>query len=104
MKTRLLLLLLFAFSFVNAQVTDGLIQEFKFDNSTFNEANTISFTYGGTGGLVNDRNGVANKALGFTNSGATATIPNLPYGSSQRSISFWAKSSYIGPIFHYFFV
>jgi hypothetical protein len=104
MKTRLLLFLLLAFSFANAQVTDGLIQEFKFDNSTTNEANTISFTHGSTGGLVSDRFGVANKALGFTNSGASATIPNLPYSNSQRSFSFWAKSNYVGPIYHYFFV
>ena len=44
MKTRLLLLLLLAFSYLNAQVTAGLLQEFRFDNSYTNQNADVTFS------------------------------------------------------------
>lgn len=92
------------FSFGNAQVTSGLIQYFKFDNSYSNEANTISFT---PTSFDYDRSGYPNSAIRMTYAlQSQAIIPGLPYGNAPRTISFWTKSladaglNY-GPIFTY---
>ncbi|MEN9489432.1 MAG: putative adhesin, partial [Bacteroidota bacterium] len=104
MKTRLLLLLLLAFSFGNAQVTAGLIQQFKFDNSYANEAANASFS---ATSFDYDRSGHPNSAIRMTYAlQSQATIPGLPYGNAARTISFWVKSladaglNY-GPVFSY---
>jgi hypothetical protein len=104
MKTRLLLLLLLAFSFGNAQVTAGLIQQFKFDNSYANVAGTTSFS---ATSFDLDRGGYSNSAIRMTYAlQSQATILGLPYGNAARTISFWVKSladaglNY-GPVFSY---
>ena len=106
MKTRLLLLLLLlvVVSLGNAQVTNGLIQHFKFDNSYSNVAGTSTFS---TASLTTDRSGYTNSAIRMTNAlQSQATIPGLPYGNTARTISFWAKAlAYSGlnydPVFSY---
>lgn len=104
MKTRLLLLFLFQFVIGNAQVTAGLIQYFKFDNSYSNEANTATFS---STSFDYDRSGYPSSAVRMTYVlQSQATIPGLPYGNAPRTISFWTKSladaglNY-GPIFSY---
>ncbi|WP_250592833.1 LamG-like jellyroll fold domain-containing protein [Flavobacterium luminosum] len=91
-------------SLLNAQVTSGLIQHFKFDNSYANEANTTSFS---ATSFDYDRSGYPNSAIRMTYAlQSQANIPNLPYGNSPRTISFWTKSladaglNY-GPVFSY---
>lgn len=91
MKTKLLCLLL-VFSLGNAQVTDGLIQEFKFNNTLVSESGNANFqnTSGVTFG--EDRFGNVNSAVVKTFLAAPwATITNLPTGTSARTISVWMK-------------
>ncbi|SFB04259.1 Por secretion system C-terminal sorting domain-containing protein [Flavobacterium swingsii] len=104
MKTRLLLFMLLAFSHANSQVTAGLIQQFKFDNSYANVAGTTSFS---ATSFDFDRSGHPNSAVRMTYAlQSQATIPGLPYGNAARTISFWVKSiadaglNY-GPVFSY---
>lgn len=92
------------FSFGNAQVTAGLIQHFKFDNSYANEAGTTSFS---ATSFDYDRSGYPNSAIRMTFAlQSQATISGLPYGNAPRTISFWTKSladaglNY-GPVFSY---
>ncbi len=82
-------------SAISTFITDAnavLINEFKFNNSRYDETNTIAFV--GFGGYTTDRNGNANSAkicdptLGIAD---TASIPNLPQGGTARSISMWFK-------------
>ncbi len=91
-------------SHIKAQVTNGLIQHFKFDNSYSNEARDITFS---ATAFTTDRDGVPNSAILITNAmQSQATISGLPYGNAARTISFWAKSNgYSGqnydPVFTY---
>ncbi|MDQ8005741.1 MAG: LamG-like jellyroll fold domain-containing protein [Pedobacter sp.] len=75
-----------------AQVTNGLIQHFKFDNSFTNEAGNVTFS---ATAFTTNRDGVPNSAILINTSTlqSEATIPGLPYGNSARTISFWAKSN-----------
>jgi len=84
--------LLLACTTLNAQVTDGLIEEFKFNNLYSAEIGiAVSVTMNAGTSFVADRNNNPNSALHINNNGANATIPNLPYGNSARSFSFWVK-------------
>lgn len=74
-----------------AQVINGLIQHFKFDNSYTNEAGNVTFS---ASSFTTDREGNANSAIAISYSTQSqATIPGLPYGSAPRTISFWAKAN-----------
>lgn len=78
-------------SFFTGNIGSGLLQHFKFNNSYSNEAGDISFT---TAAFTTDRSNVANSALGITfATQSQAVIPNLPYGNSPRTFSFWAKNT-----------
>lgn len=108
MKKLFTLTLLLCFLFGNkseAQVTNGLIQHFKFDNSYANEAGNVSFS---STSFTTDREGVPNSAIviNTTTLQSQATIPGLPYGNAARTVSFWVKaSSFSGlnydPVFTY---
>ncbi len=105
MKTKLFSFLLLLFcSMLNAQVTAGLIQHFKFDNSYTNEAGNVTFN---TAVLGFDRFGNANHAVRIQTALPTqATMPGLPYGNAPRTISFWCKmnsepQTYYGSVFSY---
>ena len=96
--------MLLVFSLANAQVTAGLIQQFKFDNSYANVAGTTSFS---ATSFDYDRSGYPNSAVRMTYAlQSQATISGLPYGNAARTISFWVKSiadaglNY-GPVFSY---
>lgn len=101
--TYLMVLLLWTIN-TRAQVTNGLIQHFKFDNSYSNEASNVAFS---AASFTADRDGVPNGAILISSTvQSQATIPGLPYGNSARTISFWAKSNgYSGvnydPVFTY---
>ena len=96
MKTRLLLFILFAFSFVNAQVTDGLIQYFNFNGSMNSLSGTATFTNAQSISYGADRNsnpfGAYNKVTGDA---PFADITGLPVGNSSRSISVWIKPAVV---------
>ena len=80
-------------NFTTAADPNGLIQEWKFDNSRTNESNNLSFPDNGFSGFVVDRNGVANNALSLNDRGTSVSIPNIPLNSDPRTISVWVKMS-----------
>lgn len=91
MKTKLLLLLLLAFNYSNAQVTDGLIQYFNFNGSMTSVSGTAVFNYSGNS-YGTDRFGNLSSAYSSSwNYVPYATISGLPTGTSSRSISMWVK-------------
>jgi len=76
---------------VNAQVTAGLIEEFKFDGSRVSESGNSNFS-GGTVGYGTDRHGNANSAYHkSSNDSHGAIIANLPVGTTSRTVSVWFK-------------
>ncbi|WP_433777728.1 LamG-like jellyroll fold domain-containing protein [Flavobacterium anhuiense] len=86
MKKLLLTVLFVSFLNVNAQTP---IQEFNFNGTLNNTANTISFI--GTDNYVADRVGVLKGAQRLNNKALEAVIDNLPQGKSSRTISIWVK-------------
>lgn len=86
MKKLLLTVLFVSFLNVNAQTP---IQEFNFNGTLNNTANTISFI--GTANFVGDRAGVAKGAQRLNNKALEAVIDDVPQGKSSRTISIWVK-------------
>ena len=86
MKKLLLTVLFVSYLNVNAQTP---IQEFNFNGTLNNTANTISFI--GTDNFVADRAGVIKGAQRLNNKALEAVIDNLPQGKSARTISIWVK-------------
>jgi len=86
MKKLLLAVLFVSFLNVNAQTP---IQEFNFNGTLNNTANTISFI--GTNNFVADRAGVVKGAQRLNNKALEAVIDDLPQGKSSRTISIWVK-------------
>ena len=91
-----------AFTYVSTQVTGGLIGEFKFNNSYANGAGNVSFIANAGTSFITDRDDNVNSAININNTGLAGVIPNLPYGSSNRTISLWAKlNTYNATSFNY---
>lgn len=100
MKTKLFssLFMLF-FSIAFAQIpTNGLLHEFRFNNTTTNESATKFFINSNTGNTTGitygfDRFGNANAAVAKSGSAYlyNQSLDNLPQGNSSRSISIWIK-------------
>ncbi len=86
MKKFLLTLLFVSYLNVNAQTP---IQEFNFNGTLNNTANTISFM--GTDNFVTDRAGVIKGAQRLNNKALEAVIDNLPQGRAARTITVWVK-------------
>lgn len=86
MKKSLLTLLFVCYLNVNAQTP---IQEFNFNGTLNNTANTISFM--GTDNFVTDRSGVVKGAQRLNNRALEAVIDNIPQGRAARTISIWVK-------------
>ncbi|WP_286967441.1 LamG-like jellyroll fold domain-containing protein [Flavobacterium sp. UBA4854] len=86
MKKLLLTVLFVSYLNVNAQTP---IQEFNFNGTLNNTANTISFI--GTDNFVADRAGVIKGAQRLNNKALEAVIDNLPQGKNARTISIWVK-------------
>lgn len=72
--------------------SSGLIADYNFNNSYNNILGNYPFASNSGTSFTTDRNGNANAALNLVSIGTTATIPNLPYGSSPRTISIWVKN------------
>lgn len=67
------------------------VAEYSFDN-TYNNLNGNSpFSSNSGTSFIMDRHGNSNGALNIVNTGTSATIINLPYSNTARTISFWAK-------------
>ena len=64
---------------------------FKFNNVLSDTTNVFSFANNPSISYVADRFGNANSAVNINNSGSTATLPSLPYGSTSRSVAMWVK-------------
>ncbi|OXA73523.1 hypothetical protein B0A67_04430 [Flavobacterium aquidurense] len=86
MKKLLLTLMFVSYLNVNAQ---NPIQEFNFNETLNNTANTTSFM--GTNNFVTDRAGVMKGAQRLTNKALEAVIDDLPQGNNARSVSIWIK-------------
>jgi len=86
MKKLLLTLLFVCYLNVNAQTP---IQEFNFNGTLNNTANTISFM--GTDNFVTDRSGNVKGAQRLNNRALEAVIDNVPQGRAARTISIWVK-------------
>lgn len=71
---------------VNAQ---NPIQEFNFNGTLNNTANTTSFM--GTNNFVADRAGLVKGAQRLANKALEAVIDDLPQGDNARSVSIWVK-------------
>lgn len=79
-------------SVTNAQVTAGLMQEFRFNGTYVSESAAVTFSNNASTSFVTDRFGNVGKALTIQNQGIQATVPALPGGASPRSISIWVVS------------
>jgi len=86
MKKLLLTAVFVSFLNVNAQTP---IQEFNFNGTLNNTANTTSFI--GTYNFVADRAGGIKGAQRLNNKALEAVIDNLPQGKTERTISIWVK-------------
>jgi len=86
MKKLLLTFLFVSYLNVNAQTP---IQEFNFNGTLNNTANTTSFI--GINNFVADRAGDIKGAQRLNNKALEAVIDNLPQGKSARTISVWVK-------------
>ncbi|MGE6357051.1 LamG domain-containing protein [Flavobacterium sp. NPDC079362] len=86
MKKFLLTLMFVSYLNVNAQ---NPIQEFNFNGTLNNTANTTSFM--GTNNFVTDRAGVVKGAQRLANKALEAVIDDLPQGDNARSVSIWVK-------------
>jgi len=86
MKKLLLTLMFVSYLNVNAQ---NPIQEFNFNGTLNNTANTTSFI--GANNFVTDRAGLVKGAQRLTNKAMEAVVDNLPQGNSSRSVSVWVK-------------
>lgn len=71
-------------------------------NATYNniKGNTPFTSNTGTSFVVGKDGVTANGALNINNTGSTATIPDLPYGNSPRTISFWAKTNTLNTLYN----
>jgi len=86
MKKLLLTLMFVSYLNVNAQ---NPIQEFNFNGTLNNTANTTSFI--GANNFVIDRAGLVKGAQRLTNKAMEAVVDDLPQGNSPRSVSIWVK-------------
>lgn len=67
------------------------IAEYRFDNNYTNVLGTNPFSSNAGTTFTTDRFGNPNMAININNTGTSATITGLPYGTSSRTISLWAK-------------
>ena len=72
--------------------SSSLIADYDFNNSYNNILGNYPFASSSGTSFTTDRNGNANAALNLVSIGTTATIPNLPYDLSPRTISIWVKN------------
>jgi Concanavalin A-like lectin/glucanases superfamily/Secretion system C-terminal sorting domain/Purple acid Phosphatase, N-terminal domain len=89
-------------SFINTQM-EG-IAEYNFNNTYNNVIGNTPFSSNVGTSFVTGRDGVTpNGALNLNNTGTMATIPNLPYGSSPRTVSVWIKMNTVQAGFNFIY-
>ena len=71
--------------------TPTAIYTFPFDNSYSATVGTGTFTSNTGTSFTADRNGNANGAVNINNTGLSATLSGLSYGSVARTVSMWVK-------------
>lgn len=99
-KNTLLFLLLFSV-IIQAQVTSGLLHEFRFNNTYTNESGNVTFGNNANTNFQPDRFGNTNAAVYINETSIQATM-TLPTGSAARSFSLWIKvQSTTTPVFSY---
>lgn len=72
------------------------IADFKFNSSRTSETGGLTFSAANTS-FVQGRDGSPNGAISMVNQSTSATIPNLPVGSSARTVSIWVKLNSFNP-------
>jgi hypothetical protein len=70
---------------------NSAIAEYNFNNNYNNVLGSNPFIANTGTQFVTDRHGNSASALSISNTGTTAIIPNLPYGSSSRTVSVWTR-------------
>ncbi|OYU83993.1 MAG: hypothetical protein CFE24_08605 [Flavobacterium sp. BFFFF2] len=93
----------FFVSQVGIAPTPQTIAAYRFDGTYTNLAGSAPFASNNATSFTTDRHGIANGALNINNIGTTAAIADLPYGSSTRTISIWAKTNAINNTINYLF-
>lgn len=88
-------------SFSNVQMLG--IAEYNFNNTLANVTGGNAFTQNTFLSYVADRNGNANSALNINNVGTTATIPDLPYGLSPRTVSVWIRMNAVNSNYNFIY-
>ncbi len=79
----------------------GLIKSFSFNNSPADDTNTVSFATSNASFPITytaSRNGAGQAMVTTASATRTCTIPNLPLGKTDRTISFWCNHSTFSPI------
>lgn len=84
-------------------IPNSLVTEYNFNNTMQNTSGSNPFSITNGTSFVADRNGNPNSALNITNTGSSATISNLPYGSSARTISLWVKMNAFNANFNFIY-
>lgn len=75
--------------------TSETVNDYSFDNTLSNVFGSNTFTTNAGITFVNDRNGNSSAAVNFGAGGITATMPQLNYGNSPRTVSIWVKLNQI---------
>ncbi len=88
-------------SFTNIQ-TEG-IAEYNFNNTLDSVTGGNPFTSNAAITYVADRNGNPNSAININDVGTVATIPNLPYGLSPRTVSVWIRMNTVQTGFNFIY-
>ncbi len=79
-------------SFTTTNISpNSAVAEYTFNNTMQNTSGSNPFSSTSGTSFVTDRNGNPSSALNISNTGSTATITNLPYGSAARTVSVWVK-------------
>lgn len=82
---------------------NSLVAEYNFNNTMQNTSGSNPFSTTNGVSFATDRNGNTNSALNITNTGSSATISNLPYGSSARTVSLWVKMNIFNANFNFIY-
>ncbi len=77
--------------------------EYDFENGLNSVSGNMPFASNSGVSFVTDRHGNANGAVNINNTGTTATIVGLPYGSAERSVSLWIKLNSIRPDYNFLY-
>lgn len=78
-------------SLTNTNPSPAIVAEFKFNNTYSSEVGNIPFISNSKTSFTYDRNSNPYSALNLADTSCIASIPSLPSGGLNRSISVWVK-------------